>query len=194
VQLTVYKTPIIREFFFSLAWLVMKLAGWKLQGQPPKVDKFVLIAVPHTSNWDFPLMICCAFLFHFEIYWMGKESLFRGPAGPIMRWLGGISIDRSKSNDVVQSTIGAFAVNERLVLLIPPEGTRSKVDKWKTGFYHIAHGANVPIARSFLDFGRKIAGFGPTFYTTGYVDKDIAEIQSFYKGMKGKNAKNQFDL
>ena len=117
---------------------------------------------------------------------MGKDSLFKGPLGPVMRWLGGLPIDRSKANNVVQSTIDAFNSHDRLIVLIPPEGTRAKVSEWKKGFYHIAHGAGVPIGRGFLDFGRKVGGFGPTFYPTGDVDKDIAAIQEFYQDIKGK--------
>ncbi len=146
----------------------------------------MLIAAPHTSNWDFPLMVAMAFVLGFEIFWMGKDALFKGPAGPVMRWFGGIPIDRSKANNIVQATIDAFNEHDRLIVIIPPEGTRSKVDAWKSGFYHIAHGAGVPIALGYLDFSRKVGGFGPTFYPTGNHDKDLVEIQSFNKDIKGK--------
>lgn len=161
-----------------------------MEGHPPNAPKYVIIAAPHTSNWDFPIMIAMAFLLRFEIYWMGKDSLFKGPAGPIMRWFGGVPIDRSKGNNVVQHTINAFNDHDRLIILIPPEGTRSKVQKWKSGFYHISHGAGVPIGLGFLDFTRKAGGFGPTFHTTGNMENDIAEIQSFYKDIIGKNPDN----
>lgn len=183
---TFFNTPVIRHFFLALSWIGLKIAGWKLEGLPPKEAKYVLIAVPHTSNWDFPLTLALAFLLRFDIYWMGKDSLFKGPLGPVMRWFGGLPIDRSKANNVVQSTIDAFNHHDRLIVLIPPEGTRSKVAEWKKGFYHIAHGAGVPIGRGFLDYGRKVGGFGPTFYPTGDVDKDIADIQEFYQDITGK--------
>lgn len=183
---TLYNTPILKQIFKAISWLGLKLTGWKLEGNPPTEKKYVLIAVPHTTNWDFPITLAMAFLFGFEIYWMGKDSLFKGPLGPIMRWLGGIAIDRSSKNNVVQQTIDAFNANDQLVVTIPPEGTRSRVEKWKTGFYYIAHGANVPIALGFLDYKHKIGGFGPTFYPTGDIEKDIAEIRQFYSGISGK--------
>ncbi len=186
MQRTIYHTPILREIMRGLCWLCLKLTGWKLQGTPPSEPKYVLIAVPHTSNWDFPITLAMAFVLRFDIYWMGKKSLFNGMAGPIMRWLGGIAIDRSKSNNVVDQMIAQFQSHDSLVVAIPPEGTRSQVQKWKTGFYHIAHGAKVPIALGFLDYQRKIGGFGPTFYPTGDFDKDIAEIRAFYHGITGK--------
>ncbi|CBL45689.1 acyltransferase family protein [gamma proteobacterium HdN1] len=184
---TVYNTPILKQILTAVSWVGLKLAGWKLEGQPPVEKKYVLIAVPHTSNWDFPITLAMAFLFKFDIFWMGKDSLFKGAAGPIMRWLGGISVDRSSSNNLVQQTIDAFDQQQELVITIPPEGTRSRVEKWKTGFYYIALGAKVPIALGFLDYKRKVGGFGPTFYPTGNVEADIAEIRKFYKGISGRN-------
>ncbi len=157
-----------------------------MEGTPPKEPKYVLIAAPHTTNWDFPLMIAMAFIMRFEIFWMGKDSLFKGPTGPIMRWFGGLPIDRKQGNDVVQHTIDAFKEHDRLIIVVPPEGTRSKVPGWKSGFYHIANGAQVPIGLGFLDFSRKVGGFGPTFYPTGDVEADVKKIKSFYKNIKGK--------
>lgn len=182
---TVYNTPILNHFLTAVSWIGLKLAGWTLSGQPPVEKKYVLIAVPHTTNWDFPITLAMAFLFKFDIFWMGKDSLFSGPAGPIMRWLGGIPVNRSASSNLVQQTIEAFNANDKLVITIPPEGTRSRVDKWKTGFYYIAVGANVPIALGFLDYKRKVGGFGPTFYPTGDAEKDIAAIRLFYKDISG---------
>lgn len=183
---TIYNTPIIKQLLTGVARIGLKLTGWHLEGAPPTERKYVLIAVPHTSNWDFPITLAMAFIFKFDIFWMGKESLFKGPMGPIMKWMGGIPINRSSSSNVVQQTIDAFNNNDKLVVTIPPEGTRSKVDKWKTGFYYIAHGANVPIALGYLDYKRKAGGFGPTFYPTGNCDSDIVEIKKFYANISGK--------
>ncbi len=185
---TVYNTPIIRPLLVLLSRLGLRLAGWKLSGAPPTERKYVLIAVPHTSNWDFPITLAIAFVFGFDLFWMGKDSLFRGPAGPIMRWLGGISVNRSASNNLVQQMVDAYNSHESLVVAIPPEGTRSRVEKWKTGFYYIAVGANVPIALGFLDYKRKVGGFLPTFYPTGDAEKDIAEIRKQYAGIEGHKA------
>lgn len=183
---TIYNTPVLKQVLTAVSWLFLKLIGWKLEGRPPTEPKYVLIAVPHTSNWDFPITLAMAFVFDFEIFWMGKDSLFKGWKGPVMRWMGGIAIDRSSSNNVVEQTIEAFNSNDRLVVTIPPEGTRSKVDKWKTGFYYIALGAKVPVGMGYLDYKRKVGGFKPTFYPTGDADKDIAEMRKVYAGISGK--------
>ncbi len=185
---TMYNTPVLQPIVSALCRFCLAMRGWKLQGNPPAALKYVIIAAPHTSNWDFPLALAIAFVYRFEMQWMGKESLFAGWRGPIMRWLGGIPINRGSRNNVVAETIAAFQASERLIIAIPPEGTRSKVDKWKTGFYYIALGANVPIALAFLDYHRKVGGFLSTFFPTGDVEKDIAEIRSCYAGISGKYA------
>ena len=186
MQRTMYNTPILRPIILVLCRVFLKIWGWKLEGKPPPVFKYVLIGAPHTSNWDFPLGLSVAFVYRIDMYWMGKYSLFKGWRGPIMKWLGGVPINRSSSNNVVSQMIEAFDASDHLVVTIPPEGTRSKVDKWKTGFYYIALGANVPIALAFLDYKRKAAGFLSTFYPTGDIEKDIAEIRSYYAGISGK--------
>jgi 1-acyl-sn-glycerol-3-phosphate acyltransferase len=187
VKRTMYNTPILRPIIVAICQLSLKLRGWKLQGMPPTEPKYVLIAVPHTSNWDFPLSLAMAFVYRFDMHWMGKDSLFKGWRGPIMRWMGGIPIDRSSSNNVVAQTIEAFNLSDRLVIAVPPEGTRSRVDKWKTGFYYIALGAKVPIALGFLDYKRKAGGFLSAFYPTGDAEKDIVAMRGCYAGISGKN-------
>ena len=185
---TVFNTPVISHFFIGISWIAFKITGWKLKGCLPEYPKYVLIGAPHTSNWDFPLALATAFLIRLDFYWLGKDALFKGPLDPIMRWLGGTPVDRNTSNNVVQSTIDIFNQHERLIITIAPEGTRSKVKEWKRGFYHIANGAGIPIVQAFLDYEHGIVGFGPTFYPTGDIEKDIKEIQGFYNDIKGKNA------
>ncbi len=177
----------VRTFFRILSILILKLAGWKVSGHVPDIPKFVMIAAPHTSNWDLPYTLFVAFAMKVKIYWMGKKELFRPPFGPLLRWLGGIPIDRSKSNGVVGQSIQQLQDAEKLVLTVPPTGTRRKVMHWKTGFYHIAHGAGVPIVLGFLDYGRKMGGVGPLFYPTGDINADMKEIQAFYKDIQGRN-------
>jgi 1-acyl-sn-glycerol-3-phosphate acyltransferase len=184
---TVFDTPVVRTFFRILSILILKLAGWKVSGHVPDIPKFVMIAAPHTSNWDLPYTLFVAFTMKVKIYWMGKKELFRPPFGPLLRWLGGIPIDRSKSNGVVGQSIQQLQDAEKLVLTVPPTGTRRKVMHWKTGFYHIAHGAGVPIVLGFLDYGRKMGGVGPLFYPTGDINADMKEIQAFYKDIQGRN-------
>ena len=145
----------------------------------------MLIAAPHTSNWDFLYMLCVILSRRMEVRWMGKQQLFKRPFGWLMKWLGGIPIERSKTNNTVDSMVEAFNSAENLTLLITPEGTRSKVRQWKTGFYHIACAAGVPIVRGFLDKSVRSCGFGPSFEPSGNLDSDIAEIKNYYKDMVG---------
>ena len=162
------------------------LTGWRPEGQRPAARRFVLIAAPHTSNWDLPVMLSLAFAFRTRLFWMGKDTLFRRPFGAIMRWLGGIPIDRSKSHNVVEQSAEHFRKAESLVMVVPPEGTRQKVRYWKTGFYRIAESANVPIALGFLDYRRKVGGFGPAVVPTGDIEADMETIQAFYANVTGK--------
>lgn len=184
---TIYTTPVIRQIFWVFAWIGIKLTGWKIVGTPPKEKKFILLAVPHTSNWDFPITLSMAFLLGFRLNWMGKHTLFKGPMGPIMRWLGGIPVDRRQKNNLVEQIVQGLNQLDECALAIPPEGTRSRTDKWKTGFYYIAQGAQIPIGLAFLDYKHKRGGFGPTFYITGDIEKDLVEMQAFYKGIAGKH-------
>lgn len=172
-----------------MAWLglmFLKFMGWRVEGEIPDIKKFVIIAAPHTSNWDFPITLAVAFALKMKIYWMGKAAIFCWPFAAAVRWLGGIPIDRSKSHNVVEQSIQAFHKLEKLILLVPPEGTRKKVSTWKTGFYHIARGANVPIVLGFLDYRRKVGGIGPIFHPTGHIEKDMQTIRAFYAAVTGK--------
>lgn len=186
MRTTVFDTPILRTLMRWAAIMTLKAGGWKAVGTLPAVDKYVGIAAPHTSNWDFIWTICIALKLRVKVFWMGKHTLFKGPAGPIMRWLGGMAIDRTKAGNTVEQSIAAFNENEKLVLIIPPEGTRSKTRYWKTGFYHIANGAGVPIAMGFLDFSLKMGGFGPALIPTGDIEADMELIKGFYRNVSGK--------
>ncbi|MEE8389706.1 MAG: 1-acyl-sn-glycerol-3-phosphate acyltransferase, partial [Anaerolineae bacterium] len=142
------------------------------------------------SSWDFPFYLAMTFAFGIKCVWMGKVSLFRPPFGAIFTWLGGISIDRNSRHSVVEQAVQAFQCREEMVLGIAPEGTRKKADYWKAGFYHIAMGANVPVAFAFLDYGRKITGFGPTLMPTGDIQADMEIIRDFYKDITAKSPEN----
>ena len=183
---TVHDTPVIRTLMRWLAICILKVAGWKAEGQKPDISRYVIIAAPHTSNWDFLYTVCLAFIFRIKPYIMMKAAWFRWPLGPLFKWLGAIPIDRSKSNNVVAQSISAFNEADELVMIIPPSGTRSKVLYWKTGFYHIANGAGVPIVLGYLDYGRKVGGLGPAFVPTGDIDADMVQIRDFYKDVEGK--------
>jgi 1-acyl-sn-glycerol-3-phosphate acyltransferase len=191
---TIFSTPLINTLLRVFSVTYLRLAGWQVKGAlPAQAQKSVLIAAPHTSNWDLPYTLMVAFALRLNIYWMGKASIFRFPFGPVMRWLGGIAVDRSKTNNLVIASAQAIqdAVGP-LQLIVPPEGTRSKTRYWKTGFYHIAVTAQVPIVMAYMDYQRKISGLGPVFVPTGDLEADMAAIKAFYVPFKGKNS-GQFE-
>jgi 1-acyl-sn-glycerol-3-phosphate acyltransferase len=184
---TIFNTPQINTLMHWLSRLILRLLGWQIEGKAPAAPKYVLIAAPHTSNWDFPFTLMVCFALRMPVYWMGKASLFPPVLGSIMRWLGGIPVERSRQGNLVQSTVDAFQRSARLTVIIPPEGTRSKVTHWKTGFYYIAQGAGLPIALGFLDFKRKRASVERLFEVTGDIEADMVKIQAFYAHITGKN-------
>ena len=184
---TIFTTPLHNSVLHHLARVWLRLLGWRIVGTPPDVPRYVLIGAPHTSNWDFFYMLLVCFSLRLQVYWMGKNSLFPWPLGGLMRWLGGIPVDRSKPGGLVEETVAAFAREERLIVVIPPEGTRSRVRQWKTGFYRIAAGAGVPIALGYLDFRKKEAGLATLFTPSGDLDADMVKIRSFYSGVVGRN-------
>lgn len=187
MQRTIFDTPVVRTLLRWVLYDGMKLLGWRLEGGPPAdTPKFVLIAAPHTSNWDLPVMLGAAFGYGIKIHWMGKHTLFRGPLGPFFRWLGGIAINRSAAHNVVAQSVDLFKETDALILAVPPEGTRSKVRHWKTGFYYIAHGATVPIVLGYVDFTRKAAGLGPVMQASSDIEKDMQTIRAFYANIQGK--------
>ena len=186
---TIFDTPIVNTLLRGLSITYLKLAGWEVKGGlPPHAAKSVLIAAPHTSNWDLPYTLMVAFALRLNVYWMGKESLFKPPFRGVMMWLGGIPVRRESSNNLVTASAEAIkAADGPLQLIVPPEGTRSKARYWKTGFYHIAAGAQVPIVMAYLDYSRKLGGLGPVFVPTGDMDADMERIKTFYAQFKGKN-------
>lgn len=187
---TVFSTPIINTLLRAFSVGFLKLTGWKVEGSlPPGAEKSVLIAAPHTSNWDLPYTLMVAFALRLNIYWMGKEQLFKPPFRGLMMWLGGVPVVREKSSNVVEASILAIGQVEGPVqLIVPPEGTRDKTRYWKTGFYYIALGAKVPIVMAYMDYKKKISGLGPVFVPSGNLDADMAAIKAFFAPFKGKNA------
>ena len=186
---TIFTTPGVNTVLRALSLGFLRLTGWTLAGQlPADQPKCVLIAAPHTSNWDLPYTLMVAFALRINIYWMGKAQLFRGPFGPLMRWLGGIAVDRSLSTNLVAASARAIRkADGALCLVVPPEGTRSKTRQWKTGFYWIAHEAGVPIVMAYMDYPRKLSGLGPVFKPSGDIAADMVQIKAYYAPYKGKN-------
>jgi len=189
MHITVHDTPIVKTLMRGLALIIFKLSGWKAEGQRPDISKYVIIAAPHTSNWDFVYTVCLGFILRIKSLIMMKDAWFRWPLGFFFRWLGTIPVERSKSSSVVAQSIQAFHEHTRLVLVIAPSGTRKKVMYWKTGFYYIAKGADVPIVLGYLDYRRKAGGIGPIINPTGDIEADMKIIRDFYADIKGKYPK-----
>ena len=189
MHLTIFHTPLVNTLLRAGSRLFLKLAGWRIDGElPAGVQKCVLIAAPHTSNWDLPYTLMTAFVLRLHPYWMGKSSIFKPPFGPLMRWLGGIAVNREQSSNLVAASVAALkAADGPAQLIVPPEGTRSSTTQWKTGFYYIALGAEVPILLAYMDYPNKRAGLGPVFTLTGDVERDMAVIKAFYAPFRGKN-------
>ncbi len=187
---TIFDTPVVNTLLRALSITFLKCTGWKVEGTlPPNGQKSVLIAAPHTSNWDLPYTLMVAFALRLNIYWMGKRQLFRFPFRGIMMWLGGIPVTRETSNNLVAASVAAIqAADGPLQLIVPPEGTRNHNRYWKTGFYYIAVGAQVPIVMAYMDYERKISGLGPVFQPSGDIEADMRTIKAFYAPFKGKNA------
>ena len=163
-----------------LARWFLRLAGWQAEGVRPAANCCVLIAAPHTSNWDLAFLLAFAAVFDVRISWMGKHALFRPPFGWLMRLTGGIPIDRRQRGGMVEQAAHMLKSSKRLMLVVPAEGTRAHVSHWKSGFYHIARAANVPIVLGYLDYARRRGGFGPSIEATGDIRADMDEIRRFY--------------
>lgn len=163
-----------------LARRSLELAGWAFEGPVPEEKKYVCLAAPHTSNWDGLLLVTLLASIGLTMEWMIKDSWVKSPLGPVIKRLGGIGINRTKASNVVDQMIQRFAERESLVLGIPPEGTRSRAEYWKSGFYHIACGAKVPVVPGYLDYARKRAGLGPARMMTGDPRVDMDGIRAFY--------------
>ena len=191
---TIFDTPLLAPLLRAGSRRLLRLLGWRLEGAlPPRAARCVVIAAPHTSNWDMPYMLLAAFALDMHVRWLGKASLFGAPFGGVMRWLGGIAVRRERSNDLVAQSVAALqAAPGPLQLVIAPEGTRSRNRQWKAGFHHIARGAGLPIQLSYLDWGRRRTGLGPLVDAGDDVDADMARIKAFYAPFKGRNAA-QFD-
>ena len=167
-------------------FIYYKILGWKLRGSFPDVDKCVVIVIPHTHWYDFLLGLVVRKVVNKEINYIGKKSLFKPPFGWFFRWTGGTPVDRSKSSNTVDSVVQIFKERAVFRFALAPEGTRKKVDTLRTGFYHIAQKAGVPIVMVAFDFGKKEVKISEPFHTTDDVTQDFKKIHDFYKGVKGK--------
>lgn len=164
---------------------ILTLLGWRAEGELP-TRRCVLIGAPHTSNWDFPIALLVMWALEIPGRWVGKHTLFRPPFGGLMRRLGGIPLDRQRTENFVEQVVEWYDRADELVVVIAPEGTRSRTEFWRSGFYWIAHEAGVPIALGYLDYQRKVGGIGGSFVPTGDPRADMEKIRAFYEGKVGK--------
>jgi len=170
-----------------IARAILRLFGWRVDGTFPNLPRFVIIAAPHTSNWDFPVGVLAKYAIGIRVSFLGKDSLFRPPLGWLMRWLGGQPVDRTHPHGLVEQTAEAMRRAERFVLVIAPEGTRRRVARWKSGFYRVASTVGVPIVPGFFDYGTRTIGFGPPLWPSGDEDADLAALRAFYRDKQGRH-------
>ena len=163
--------------------------GWRIEGEIPDLRKFVIAVAPHTSNWDFVVGAAAMFALDLRLTFIGKHTLFRGPFAPVLRWMGGIPVDRSAPHGMVGDSVRAFAEVERRVLAIAPQGTRKPVPRFKSGFLHIARGAGVPILLAALDYGARVVRLGPSFEVAEDIEAERARVEAFFAPVKGKRAR-----
>lgn len=176
----------IRILSRALLWIL----GWTVEDTYPKsLKKYIMVAIPHTSTWDFPIGLMVRSVINLDVKYIGKDSLFKPPFGFLFYWLGGYPVDRSGNKNFVDAVANIYNEKEAFAILIAPEGTREKVDKLKTGFYYIALKAKIPIIYVGFDFSRKIASFSEPFDPSGDLEKDIKFAESYFleKDIKGKN-------
>jgi 1-acyl-sn-glycerol-3-phosphate acyltransferase len=190
MRYTIFNTPVVKSFLRGISLVLLKILGWKASGKLPKEVKYVLIVAPHTSNWDLFYGIILAFAMKLDAHYIAKKELFRRPFSQLMKWSGGIPIDRLLSSHIVEQMILIFKEREKFVLALAPEGSRHRKDYWKSGFYHIALNAHVPILLAFIDYASKTGGAGPLIYPTGDLEQDMSIIRNFYLTVKGKHPEN----
>lgn len=174
------------EIFRGVCWLFLKATGWHVASDWPGVRKSVVVAAPHTSNLDGLVMLAIAGWYREKLSWMGKASLARGPLGGIMRRAGCVPVDRTKSSDVVSQMKDAFGAAEHLHLAVSPEGTREATRDWKSGFWHIARSADVPLLIAVLDYGAHEMRFEGPMQAGDSFEDDMAVILSHYRDVKGR--------
>lgn len=176
---------ILKKIKRGLALVFWALNGWKLVREYEPVNgPRILIGAPHTSNFDFILMLGIAWEAKLQIHWLGKKELFKGISGPIMRGLGGIPVDRKNAAGTVETVLEKSRTNKNFLLVVTPEGTRNGKG-WRSGFYRIAYAAKIPVTLGFVDGSTKTTGLGPTIQLSGDVEADMNEIRHFYAPLTG---------
>jgi 1-acyl-sn-glycerol-3-phosphate acyltransferase len=174
-------------FWRWLGRTVLRLSNWRVEGTFPDVPRCVVAVAPHTSNWDFPVGASAMFALDLKLRFIGKHTLFVWPLAAFLRWMGGIPVDRRAAHGVVGEAVGAFRASQALMLVIAPEGTRSKVHRFKTGFLHIARGAGVPVALVALDWGARTIRIGPVVEVGEDIEAERVRVEAWYAQFRGRN-------
>ncbi|MFT4180134.1 MAG: lysophospholipid acyltransferase family protein [Thermomonas sp.] len=176
------------RFMQWLGRMLLRAGGWRMQGAFPDIPKAVVIAAPHSSNWDGIWGFAAKLALGVKLSILGKHSLFHIPlVGAFLRWQGVIPVDRSAAHGIVGQAVDALRGADCMWYAIAPEGTRKRVARWKPGFWHIAHGAGVPVIPAYFDYANKVIGIGPPFVLGDDMQADIARIQRWYAPFKGRN-------
>ena len=166
---------------------LLRVLGWRVEGEMPNLPKFVVAVAPHTSNWDFVVGAAAMFALDLRISFLGKHTLFRGPFGPVLRWMGGIPVDRSSPHGVVGDAVAAFAKSGRRILAIAPQGTRTPTLRFKSGFLHIARGAGVPVMLAAFDYDARVIRFGPALDIGADVEAERERIEAHFAPIRGRH-------
>jgi len=192
MKTTIFNTPVLSGIYHYFAIIMLRLAGWHIEGTLPDLPKFVLIGAPHTSNWDFVLFLGVIFSLRANVRFMGKAELFRFPIGWFFRYCGGVPVDRKKSTGLVEQMVKVSNESEKFILTIAPEGTRHHVQEWKRGFYHIAKSAGIPIVIAVVDGRHKTVRIGQVFHPTEDIEADIKSIQEVFTGVVGIHPRRKY--
>lgn len=177
-------------FSRALGWSLLRLLGWRIAGRLPELPRLIIIVAPHTSNWDFLVGVGVQLALGLDVRWLGKHTLFFGPWAPLLRWLGGIPVNRASPQGLLPELVRRLNSRDCFLLAPAPEGTRSRVERWKSGFHAIARQTGAPIAPVALDYGPREVRFGAPFATTADFAADLAELQKFYLGVMPRHPEN----
>jgi 1-acyl-sn-glycerol-3-phosphate acyltransferase len=167
----------------ALGRSLLRVWGWRIVGEFPALRRFVIVVAPHTSNWDFVVGLAAKFALSLRAVWIGKHTLFRPPFGKLLRRLGGVPVHRDAPHAVVQQIIDEFAAREAMVFVLAPEGTRKRVERWRSGYWHVAHGAGVPVIPVGFDFALRTIFIGPPHETTDDLNADEERLRAYVRGI-----------
>lgn len=176
-------------FSRALGYALLALQGWRFEGEFPDEPKVVAIVAPHTSNWDFVVGIAAMFALDLRLSFLGKHTIFHGPFDRLLRWMGGIPVDRASPHGVVDECVRAFAASDRRVLALAPQGTRKGSGRFRSGFLHIARGAGVPVLLAALDYDARCVRLGPMLQPSADLDADLARVEAHFAPVRGRRAR-----